>query len=121
MSDIYQLAILLTAKDMASGTNDRAEAKLRSYGKEGKLYLQTMADLRSEMNKGLSIAGLGIAGLGTLYKGVKVAADFQSSMTDLRATLAQTSKDGKTDLNSLGKDMLQAEAIALKLGNALPG
>ena len=119
--EVFELALLLTAKDAATGNINRVKAELRSLGKDSELTGDKLDNLRERMNRGLAISGTGIAGLALFSKGVQVAADFQASMTDLRATLAQVDKDGKVNLESLGKDMLKAEAIATKLGNALPG
>ncbi len=120
-SEAFELAVLLSLKDGASSGLDRFQAKLRAAGKDGKKFTKTFDDLRNDLSKAFQIGSIGLAGLGVLGKGVQVAADFQSSMTDMKATLAQTRKDGSIDLTALGKDMQQAEALALKLGNALPG
>ena len=100
-SEVFELALLLSLKDQASGGLNRFTAELRTADKQGKLTADTMDSLRSEMNKGFAIAGTGIAGLALVGKGVKVAGDFQSSMTDLRATLSKTGKDGKVDLTAV--------------------
>lgn len=121
-SEVFQLAILLTLKDMASGGLDRIEAKLRSAGKEGVKFAEEFQSVRESLNRDLAIGGIGVAGLSALYKGVKAAGDFQATMTDLKATLATSSANGTSvDMTALGADMLKAEAIAVKLGNALPG
>lgn len=77
--------------------------------------------LRRDLNRDLSIGAVGLGGLALIGKGVQVAADYQSSMTDLRSSLSQVGADGKVNFDALGKDMLKAEAIAMKLGNSLPG
>ncbi len=120
-SEVFQLAILLSLKDGASGGLDRFGAKLRGLGKDGAAAVQELDRIRGNLNRDLAIGGVGAAGLGLLYKGVEAAGDFQATMTDLRSTLATTAQNGKVDLNSLGADMVKAEAIAVKLGNALPG
>ncbi len=120
-SEVFNLAILLSLKDLASGGLNRAEAQMRSFGKEGKHTLETLDSLRASMNKGLALGGVGLSGLALIGKGVQVAGDFQSSMTDLRTTLSQVGTDGKVNFNQLGADMQRAEAIAVRLGNALPG
>ncbi len=119
-SEVFNLAILLSLKDAASGGLDRFDAKLRAVGKDGKHTLETLDNIRGELNKGLALAGIGITGLGLLKKGVDAAGDFQSAMTELRTTLAVNS-GGSLNLEQLGKDMRQAESIAVKLGNTLPG
>lgn len=120
-SEVFNLAILLSLKDAASGGLDRFSAKLRAVGKDGAETQKTLDNLRGELNKGLALAGIGIGGLSLLKKGADAAGDFQSAMTELRTTIATVNPDGSKNLEQLGKDMQQAEAIALKLGNALPG
>lgn len=120
-SEVFQLAILLSVKDAASGGLDRFSAKLRAMGKTGIEAEKQLDKIRANLNRDLAIGGVGLAGLGLIKNGVDAAGNFQASMTDLRTTLAQTSQSGQVDLNALGQDMLKAEAIAVKLGNALPG
>lgn len=120
-SEVFNLAILLSLKDGASGGLDSFSAKIRSAQKDGKQFAQTFEGLREEMNKGLAIGGVGLASLALLGKGVQVAGNFQSTMTDLRTSLSIVQKDGSINLNQLGKDMQKAETIAIRLGNSLPG
>ncbi|HEV7701062.1 MAG TPA: phage tail tape measure protein [Pyrinomonadaceae bacterium] len=120
-SEAFTLAILLTLKDAASGGLDRFGARLRSTGKDGEKFASDFEKIRKNLNRDLAIGGLGVAGLKLLKNGIDTAADYQSVMTDLRATIAQTGKDGATDFNKLAQDMAGAEALAVKLGNALPG
>lgn len=158
-SEVFNLAILLSLKDMASGGMQKfataahrsltqtekdlrdLERELKKVGETSKrgIELKVKADklreqiknlkdlenshesLREKMNRGMAVAGTGIAGMGLTWKGVRTAGDYQSSMTDLRTSLAEIGKDGKVSLDSLGKDMQKAETIAMRLGNALPG
>jgi TP901 family phage tail tape measure protein len=119
--EALQLAVLLTLKDAASGGLDRFGARLRALGKDGEKFHSEFEKIRSDLNRGLAIGAAGITGLKVLKDGVQTAADFQSAMTDLRNTFAQLGADGRVNLNQLGQDMLKAEAIALDLGNRLPG
>jgi len=120
-SEAFTLALLLTLKDSASGGLDRFEAKLRTVGRTGEAELAKLDKLRSDLNKDLAIGGAGLAGLKVLKEGVQVAADYQSVMTDLRASIAQTGTDGKVNYNLLAQEMVEAEAVAVRLGNKLPG
>jgi TP901 family phage tail tape measure protein len=120
-SEVFQLALLLTLKDAASGGLDRFQARLRAAGKDGEKFHSQFEKIRNDLNRDLAIGGVGLAGLALMGKGIKMAGNYQASMTDLRTTLAQTRRDGKIDLDLLGKDMLKAEAIAIDLGNRLPG
>lgn len=120
-SEVFQLALLLTLKDAASGGLDRFEARLRAAGKAGDKFHSDFQKIRDDLNKDLAIGGVGIAGLATLGKGVKIAADFQSSMTELRSTMSATGQDGKVNMQQLADRMLRSEAVAIRLGNALPG
>lgn len=120
-SETYQLALLLTLKDLASGGLDRFQAKLLAAGKDGEKYRQTLVNIRSELNKGMGLSAAGFAGLAVLGKGVQVAGDFQASMTELRSSFSRLKKDGTIDTNALGRDMQRAEVVAMRLGNALPG
>lgn len=120
-SETFNLAILLSLKDGASGGLDRFSGKLRAAEKDGQHFHETFEKIRADLNRDLAIGGVGVAGLGLMWQGIKVAGNFQASMTDLRSSLAQVGTDGKVNLTSLGKDMQKAEAIAMKLGNALPG
>ena len=120
-SEVFNLAILLTLKDAASGGLDRVEARMRKAGAAGRKLADEFKSLREELNKSLAIGGIGVAGLGMLYKGVKAAGDFQAVMSDLSSSLAVVGSNGKVNFNALAMDMQKAEAVAVKLGNALPG
>lgn len=120
-SEVFQLALLLTLKDAASGGLDRFEAKLRAAGKSGEKFHNDFEKIRKDLNRDLAIGGIGITGLTTLAKGVKIAADYQSSVTDLRATMASLDKQGAINAQELTERMLKSEAVAIRLGNKLPG
>lgn len=121
MADVYQLALLLTLKDAASGGLQQFQARLLAAGKDGEKYAKSLEHIRSEMNKGVAMTGLGVGGMALMGKGVQVAGDFQASMTELRASFSQLGKDGKVNMAALGADMQKAEAVGMRLGNALPG
>lgn len=117
----FELAILISLRDAASGGADRVSDRLRLMGKEAKVALKTCEDLRKDLKQGLVMGGVGIAGLATLRSGVKAAGDFEASMADLRMSLQEVGKDGQVNLSKLNSEMNQAESLAIRLGNALPG
>lgn len=121
MSEVFQLAILLSARDLASGNLDRVADKLRATGKEGKATLKTFEDLRKDFRQGLQLAGIGVAGLAALRGGVRVAGDFEAAMADLRLSIQEVGKDGRVDVQKLGDEMNRFEQLGVKLGNSLPG
>ncbi len=77
-------------------------------------------DIEKKRRENLGRAGVGIAGLGVTAGGIKVAADFESSMTELRLAIARA-KDGAVDMGMLNAQMADLEKLAVKLGNTLPG
>lgn len=120
-SAVYELAILLSLRDAASGGLDRFENRLRATGKEGRAMLQTVQDLRKDLRQGLTLAGAGVATLAALKQGIDIAADYESAITDLRSSFAQLGTDGAVNVSLLGNQMTRAEQLATKLGNSLPG
>lgn len=118
---VYQLSLLLSLKDAASGGLEQFQARLLATGRAAEGHVKSLQRMRSEMNRGIAMTGIGTAGLALMAKGVQVAGDFQASMTELRSSFAQVGADGKINLTSLGSDMQRAEVVAMKLGNALPG
>lgn len=118
---IYELAILLTLKDAASGGLGRVEDRLRAAGREGRATLKTFQDLRADLKRDLTVAGIGIGTLAMMRGGIKVAGDFEAAMSDLRMSIAQVGKDGKTDLRALQAELNQYEKLGMDLGNQLPG
>lgn len=118
---IYELAILLSLKDMASGGLNRTEAHLRSLGKEGAATLATFESLRAGMKKDFMIAGVGVGVLAMMKKGVDVAGDFEQSMARLKGTIAEVGDDGQVNMAKLNSQMEQMNRVAIQLGNTLPG
>ncbi|MDX6692632.1 MAG: hypothetical protein QOF02_235 [Blastocatellia bacterium] len=120
-SAVYELALLLSLKDAASGGLDRFEDRLRATGKEGRQLLQTVQDLRKDLRQGLTLAGVGVATLVGLKKGVDTAGDFESAVTDLRLSIEELDKSGSVNLSQLGNQLSRFEQLGMRLGNALPG
>jgi TP901 family phage tail tape measure protein len=118
---VYELAILLTLKDLASGGFNRVETHLRSLGKEGQTTLKTFNALRSDLKKDLAVAGFGVGTLAMLRGGIKDAGNFEAATTDLRVAISQLSDGGATDVKRLSSEFGELERIGIRLGNTLPG
>jgi len=118
---VYELAILLTLKDLASGGFNRVEARLQSMGKEGRATLKTFQDLRADLKKDLAVAGLGVGVLSMMRKGIDVAGDYEAAMGNLRMSIEEVDETGKINTQKLAKDFGQMEQVAVRLGNRLPG
>lgn len=118
---VYELAILLSLKDSASGGLDRAEAKLRSLGKEGKQTLKTFQDLRADLKKDLAIGGIGVSILAGMGKGIKVAGDFEASLLDLKSAYQEAASAGGMSTAEQANQLNQLESLAVRLGNNLQG
>ncbi|HEY6334092.1 MAG TPA: phage tail tape measure protein, partial [Blastocatellia bacterium] len=120
-SEVFQLAILLSLKDAASGGLERFADRLRATGKEGKEALESIEELRGNLSKGLEIGAVGLEGIEMLHKGIDTAAEFESAFTDLRMAIGTTSADGAVNLAKLNNEMSQFEDLGMRLGNTLPG
>jgi TP901 family phage tail tape measure protein len=118
---IYELAILLSLKDAASGGLNRTEAHLRSLGKEGKDTLKTFQQLRSDMKKDLTIAGVGVGMLALMRGGVREAGNFEAAMADLRMSIEELGDDGTLNVAKLNNEYGKLESIGIRIGNKLPG
>jgi TP901 family phage tail tape measure protein len=121
-SEVFNLYLLLTLKDYASGGLDRIEAKLRETGKAGAATLRTFQSLREDLKRDLVVAGIGVGTLMALRKGVAVAGDFEQAMTDLKLSIAEIDPGtGVENLTKLNDQMARSQALAVRLGNTLPG
>lgn len=118
---VYELAILLTLKDAASGGLNRVEDRLRTAGREGRVTLKTFQDLRSDLQKNISIAGTGVAGLALMRSGVREAGNFESAMSDLKMSIEEVSADGRINIQKLNTEFNRFETLGVRLGNQLPG
>lgn len=121
MSNSYELAILISLKDAASAGTDRLTDKLRTMGREGRQTLRVFEDLRKDMRQGLVMGGVGMAGLAFLNRGVKDAANFETSLLDLKSAFQEVEADGTVSLSKLGDQMNRAEKLSVDLGNKLQG
>lgn len=119
--ELFELAILISLKDAASGQMDRVGDRLRMMGAEGRATMKTFDDLRRDMRQGIEMAGIGVAGLMALKSGVTAAAEFESAMTDLKMSIGTTTKDGTVDLAKMNDQVNRLGTLAIRLGNTLPG
>src|ERR1700719_2518590 len=113
-SEVFNLYLLLTLKDYASGGVNSIEAKLRGVGKEGKETLKTFQSLREDLKKDLVTAGIGIGTLMTLRKGVQIAGDFEQAMTELKLSIEEVDKSGAPNLSKLNDQMARAQTLAVR-------
>lgn len=120
-SSVFELALLLSLKDAASGGLDRFEDRLRASGKEGRALLRTVQDLRKDLKQGLVLAGAGVGMVAMLKGGIDKAADFESAVTELRLSIEELGKDGTLNMSQLNDQMNRFEHLGVKLGNRLPG
>ncbi|MGH9944613.1 MAG: phage tail tape measure protein, partial [Pyrinomonadaceae bacterium] len=117
----YELAILLSLRDAASGRLDRFGDKLRATGKEGRAAAQQIEDLRQSIGRDLTLGGVGVASLAMLRNGVREAGNFESAITDLRVSVTELNRDGSVSLGQLSDQMNRFEQLGVRLGNSLPG
>ncbi|MGB7923450.1 MAG: phage tail tape measure protein [Pyrinomonadaceae bacterium] len=120
-SSVYELAILLSLRDVASGGLDRFEGKLRAMGKEGKAALKDFEDLRAGLKRDLAIGGVGITGLAMLKKGVDVAGAYEASLLDLKSAYQEVAAAGGMSSAEQAANLSQLEQLAVSLGNRLQG
>jgi TP901 family phage tail tape measure protein len=120
-SEVFQLYLLLTLKDYASGGMNRVEAQLRGMGKEGRAALKTFQALREDLKRDLGTAAIGVGVLTAMSKGVKVAGNFEASVSDLRMRIAELGDDGQVNVQKLNSELGKLEALGVRVGNRLPG
>lgn len=119
--EVFELAILLSLKDAASGGLDRFEGRLRDGDKEARAYLKTFQDLRKDLRESLTISGIGVGMLTSMRGGIKTAGDFEAAMADLRMSIAEVNRDGTVNIAALGDQLNRYEQLGMRLGNQLPG
>jgi TP901 family phage tail tape measure protein len=113
-ASVYELSLLLTLKDMASGGLDRFEARLRRLGPESRRALEDYKKLREDAGRGIAIGGAGVATLALLNKGVQAAGNYEAALTDMRVAFAEAGRDGAAEMNKL-------TVAGERLGQRLPG
>lgn len=120
-SEVFQLAILLSVKDAASGSLDRFSAKLRAMGKDGAAAVQELDKIRANLNRDLAIGGVGVAGLAILKKGVDEAGNYEATLLDLKTAYQEVTNAGGRSADLQSKDLTQLSALATRLGSDLMG
>lgn len=120
-SEAFQLALLLTLKDAASGGLDRFSAKLRAAGKDGKIFADSFDKIRADLNRDLAIGGVGLAGLGLLKKGVDAAGDYEEKLFQLRKAYQELPAASSRSADQQAEDLKKITALATELGNQLQG
>lgn len=120
-SSAFELAILLSLRDAASGKLDRFEEKLRATGKQGRQFLQQYEDLRKSMGREISYTGAGFVGLNMLKKGVDAAAGYETSLLDLRSAYQELEGAGGKSAAAQAADINSLMQLAAGLGNNLQG
>ncbi|MET0626579.1 MAG: phage tail tape measure protein [Pyrinomonadaceae bacterium] len=120
-STAFELAILLSLRDAASGGLDRFEGKLRATGKEGRKFLHDIEDMRKSVGRDFAIAGTGLVTLAMLKKGVDAAGDYESSLLDLRGAYQEIASAGGRSATQQASDINNLMALSTSLGNNLQG
>lgn len=120
-SETYQLAILLSLKDGASGGLDRFGNRLREMGKEGKAFHESFEKIRADLNRDLALGGIGLAGLTLLKKGVDEAGNYEEKLLDLRQAYRENEKFSQYSAAQQEDQIKRIMALATDLGNRLQG
>lgn len=120
-SETYQLAMLLTLKDGASGGLDRFGNRLRQLGKEGKAFHQSFEKIREDLNRDIALGGIGAAGLLLLKKGVDEAGNYEEKLLDLRQAYRENEKFSQYSAAQQEDQIKKIMALATDLGNRLQG
>jgi len=120
-SEVYNLAILLSLKDAASGGLDRAGARIRALGKDGKMLSETYDKLRENLNRDLAIGGVGLAGLALLKKGVDEAGNYEEALLNVRQAYQENAKYSAYSAEVQKDQIRRIMALATELGNQLQG
>lgn len=118
---VFELALLLTLKDLASGRLDGVEAKLRETGKEGKALLKTFQNLRGDLQKGLTIGGVGLGILAGLRNGLNAAGDYEMSLLDIKSAYQEVTTAGGLSAQQQAANLNRLDQLAVRLGNNLQG
>lgn len=120
-SESFNLALILTLKDMASGGLARFSQNLKNAGQQGAQFHSEFEDLRNDLNRDLSIGGAGIAGLALLKKGVDEAGNYEATLLDLKSAYQEVEGAGGRSMTQQKRDLTELTALATKLGGDLAG
>jgi TP901 family phage tail tape measure protein len=119
--EVFQLAILLSVKDVASGSLDRFRDRLKAMGKDGEIAIQRLDKIRDNLNRDFAIGGIGIGGLALLKKQVDVAGDYEATLLDLKNAYAESNVEGARSAEQQKKDLKELSELATRLGDQLQG
>jgi hypothetical protein len=114
-------AALIREQRTQERASQRLAAEEQRAAAKAKQAFGDISSLREAVKKDLIT---GAAGVGTLYlmaKGLKVAGDFEQSVTDLKVAITEVGRDGAVNLAKLNDQMARFEALGMRLGNTLPG
>ena len=121
----YELAILLSLKDVASGRLDAFRDKLRATGKDGRAALQDYEELRKGLQRKMVVGGIatgaGLAGLTALRGGVTAAGDYESSVLALKSAYQEVAGAGAASAAEQAAQLNQLSHLSTRLGNNLQG
>lgn len=120
-SEAYQLALLLTLKDAASGGLDRFRDKLRAAGKDSKLFADQFDKIRNDLNRDFAIGGAGVAGLMLLKRGVDAAGDYEDKLFELRKAYQELPGASSRSAAQQEQDLKKITALATEMGSQLQG
>lgn len=121
----FELSVLLSLKDVASGRLDSFRDKLRATGKDGRAALQDYEELRKSLQRKLVVGGvatgIGIAGLAGLKSGVDAAGDFEDSLLDLKGAYQEAAGAGALSATQQAAQLNSLAHLATRMGNDLQG
>src|SRR5918912_2000199 len=132
VNSVYRIIAQFTGVDgvvggfgRIQGASNKTTQTITAGAKAQKKALQELRDeharLQKSLRQDLAVVGIGAAGMGLFVKGVKVASDFESSLTERRLSIQRLGKDGSLDVSLLNAQMGELEALGVRLGNTLPG
>ncbi len=121
----YELAVLLSLKDAASGRLDTFRDKLRATGKDGRVALKDFEELRKSLQRKMVVGGVtmtaGLVGLKMLKGGVTAAGEFESSLLDLKGAYQEVEGAGAMSATQQAAQLNALSHLATRFGNDLRG
>ncbi len=117
----HELAILLSLRDAASGRLDRFGDKLRASGKDARGALKDFDSVRKSIGSTLAIGGTGIVTLAMLKKGVDAAAEYETSLLNLKSAYQESAAAGSLSAAEQAGQMKGLSALSKELGSDLQG
>lgn len=120
-SETFNLAILLTLKDAASGGLSRYGSTLQLVEKDSKKAFASLQKLQGQMNKGLALGGVGLGGLALIKKGVDAAGDYEAALLRMRQAYQENTKYSSYSAEQQEAQLKKLTALATEMGSALAG